>query len=70
VASRHWIVCGTVLGFGTSKLLASIVYQATAADPLVILAVALTMALLGFLSAAIHAWRVTLMNSAVLLRDG
>ena len=38
---------GLLLGFGTSKLLASIVYQATAADPLVILAVALTMALLG-----------------------
>ncbi len=48
---------GLLLGIGASKLLTSIVYQATAADPLVLFMVALTMAILGLVSAAIPARR-------------
>jgi predicted permease len=60
---------GLLLGIGASKLLASIVYQATAADPLVLLAVAFTMAILGLASAAIPARRAMHVDPAVLLRD-
>ena len=60
---------GLLLGIGASKLLTSIVYQATAADPLVLLAVAFTMALLGLLSAAIPARRAMHVDPAILLRD-
>ena len=62
-------IAGLALGFAASKLLASIVYQATASDPLVILAVALTMALIGLLSAAFPARRALSINPAKLLRD-
>ena len=50
-------LAGLLLGVAASRLLASIVYQATAADPFVILAVVLTMAFLGLLSAAMPARR-------------
>ena len=60
---------GLLLGIGASKLLTSIVYQATAADPLVLLAVAFTMAILGLASAAIPARRAMHVDPAILLRD-
>jgi predicted permease len=62
-------VAGLALGFAAGKLLASIVYQATASDPLVILAVACTMAAIGLVSAAIPARRALTINPAKLLRD-
>jgi predicted permease len=62
-------IAGLALGFAASKLLASIVYQATASDPFVILAVALTMALIGLVSAAFPARRALSVNPARLLRD-
>jgi predicted permease len=60
---------GLLLGIGASRLLASIVYPATSADPLVILMVVLTMAILGLVSAAIPARRAMRVDPAVLLRD-
>jgi predicted permease len=60
---------GLLLGIGASRLLTSIVYQATAADPLVLLAVAFTMAVIGLLSAAIPARRAMHVDPAILLRD-
>ncbi|MGI8771873.1 MAG: ABC transporter permease [Acidobacteriaceae bacterium] len=60
---------GLLLGIAASRLLASIVYQATASDPLVILAVTLTMACVGLISAAIPAQRALHINPARLLRD-
>jgi len=62
-------VAGLALGVAASKLLASIVYQATAADPLVIACVALTMALIGLISAAFPARRALAVDPARLLRD-
>jgi ABC-type antimicrobial peptide transport system permease subunit len=60
---------GLLLGIGASRLLASIVYQATAADPLVILAVVFTMIFLGLLSTAVPARRAVRVDPAVLLRE-
>ncbi len=62
-------IAGLALGAAASKLLASIVYQATAADPLVIACVALTMAVIGLLSAAFPARRALAVDPARLLRD-
>jgi predicted permease len=62
-------LAGLTLGLGTGHLLASVVYQATASDPLVLVGAALTMALVGFMSAALPARRALAVHPAVLLRD-
>lgn len=62
-------VAGLLCGIAASRVLASIVYQATASDPLVILGVTLTMACIGLLSAAIPAQRALHIDPARLLRD-
>jgi predicted permease len=62
-------VAGLALGIAASKLLASIVYQATASDPLVLVGVVLTMALIGIASAAFPARRALSVDPAKLLRD-
>jgi predicted permease len=60
---------GLLLGIAASRLLASIVYQAKAADPVVVFGVVLTMACLGLLSATIPARRALHVDPAMLLRD-
>ena len=45
-------VAGLALGFAANRILVSIVYQASAFDPWVILAATLTMALVGLISAS------------------
>lgn len=62
-------VAGLLLGFGATKLLASVVYHATAADPVVLLAVVLTMGLLGLVSAVVPARRAVRVDPAMLLRE-
>ncbi len=62
-------LAGLLLGFAVSRLLASIVYQASASDPFVLVAVVATMALLGFVSSALPARRALKADPAVLLRD-
>jgi predicted permease len=62
-------IAGLALGVAASKLLASIVYQATASDPLVILAAVLSMAGVGLISAALPARRAISVQPARLLRD-
>lgn len=62
-------IAGLALGVAASKLLTSIVYQATASDPLVIAGVALTMAAVGLISAAFPARRALSVDPARLLRD-
>jgi predicted permease len=62
-------LAGLLLGFASGRLLSSVVYQATAADPVVLIAAAATMALLGLVAALIPARRALFADPAVLLRD-
>ena len=62
-------VAGLLLGAAASRLLASIVYEASAYDPPVIIAAVMTMMLIGLLSAALPARRALAAEPAQLLRD-
>lgn len=62
-------ILGLVLGVAASRLLASIVYHASAGDPVVLLAVAVTMALVGIISASIPARRALAIHPMELLRE-
>jgi len=59
---------GVLLGILASRVLASIVYQATPRDPLVLGGVVLAMALLGLLATWIPAQRALSVDPAILLR--
>jgi predicted permease len=60
---------GLLLGILASRVLASIVYQATPRDPLVLAGVVLAMLLLGLLAAWIPARRALSIDPMVLLRE-
>ena len=60
---------GLLLGFAATKLLASIVYQASASDPVVLVSVAVTMALTGLTSAFLPARRALSIHPMELLRE-
>jgi len=60
---------GLLLGILASRVLASIVYQATPRDPLVLAGVVACMLLLGLLATWIPARRVLALDPAVLLRE-
>ena len=60
---------GLLLGILVSRVLASIVYQATPRDPLVLAGVVLAMALLGLLATWIPAQRALSVDPMVLLRE-
>ncbi len=60
---------GLLLGILASRVLASIVYQATPHDPLVLAGVVLTMSLLGLLATWIPAQRALSLDPATLLRE-
>jgi predicted permease len=60
---------GLVLGILASRVLASIVYEATSRDPLVLAGAVLAMALLGLLATWIPAQRVLSINPAMLMRE-
>ena len=60
---------GLLLGILASGLLASIVYQATPRDPLVLAGVVFAMLLLGLLATWIPAQRALAVNPLILLRD-
>jgi predicted permease len=62
-------IAGLVLGFAAGRVLASIVYQATASDPLVIFAAVATMGCIGLISAALPAQRALSAEPAMLLRE-
>jgi predicted permease len=62
-------LAGMVLGAAASKLLAAIVYQASAQDPVVLAAVAVTMFATGVLSVAGPVRRTLHIDPATLLRD-
>ncbi|KAA6459833.1 ABC transporter permease [Acidobacteria bacterium AB60] len=60
---------GLFLGLLASRVLASIVYQATPRDPLVLAGVVLAMALLGLFATWIPAQRALTINPLILLRE-
>ena len=60
---------GLVLGLLATRVLASIVYQATPRDPLVLAGVVLAMSLLGLVATWIPAQRALSVNPLVLLRE-
>jgi predicted permease len=60
---------GLLLGILASRVLASIVYQATPRDPLVLAGVVLAMALLGLVATWIPAQRALSIDPAILLRE-
>ena len=60
---------GLFLGILASRVLASIVYQATPRDPLVLAGVVLAMALLGLLATWIPAQRALSLDPLTLLRE-
>ena len=62
-------VVGILLGVGTSRILASIVFQATAQDPVVLAAVAFTVLFTGCLSVASPVRRALYVDPAHLLRE-
>jgi predicted permease len=60
---------GLLLGMLASRVLASIVYEATARDPLVLAGVVLAMSLVGLLAAWIPARRALAVDPMILLRE-
>jgi ABC-type lipoprotein release transport system permease subunit len=60
---------GLVLGVLASRVLSSIVYQATPRDPAVLAGVVIAMALLGLVATWIPAERALSVNPLVLLRE-
>jgi ABC-type antimicrobial peptide transport system permease subunit len=60
---------GLLLGILASRVLASIVYQASSRDPLVLAVVVLAMGLLGVLATWIPAQRALSIDPAILLRE-
>jgi predicted permease len=60
---------GLLLGIATTRLLAMVVYRANALDPLVLLSVVTTMALVGIVSASLPARRALTVNPSKLLRE-
>jgi ABC-type antimicrobial peptide transport system permease subunit len=62
-------VVGLLMGAAASRLLAAIVYQASAQDPFVLVAVAFTMLLTGCLSVAGPVRRALHIDPANVLRE-
>jgi ABC-type antimicrobial peptide transport system permease subunit len=62
-------LAGLALGMGASRLLGSIVYQATPRDPLVIIAVVLTMGTVGIAAAYRPARRALTLDPAEVLHE-
>jgi predicted permease len=62
-------IVGMLLGLATSRVLSAIVYQASAQDPFVLLAVVCTTVLAGLLSVANPVRRALHINPATLLRE-
>jgi ABC-type antimicrobial peptide transport system permease subunit len=60
---------GLLLGILASRVLASIVYQATPRDPLVLAGVVLAMLLLGLLATWIPARRALSVDPSILMRE-
>ena len=62
-------IAGLLLGMAASKVLASVVYEATPRDPLVVCGVVVAMVLLGTIAAWLPARRAASVDPAILLRE-
>jgi predicted permease len=62
-------IAGLLLGMAASKVLASVVYEATPRDPLVVCGVVVAMVLLGTIAAWLPATRAAGVDPAILLRE-
>ena len=62
-------IAGLLLGMAASKVLASVVYEATPRDPLVVCGVVVAMILLGTIAAWLPARRAASVDPAILLRE-
>ena len=62
-------IAGLSLGMAASKVLASVVYEATPRDPLVVCGVVVAMILLGTIAAWLPARRAASVDPAILLRE-
>jgi predicted permease len=62
-------ISGLLLGIAASRVLANIVYHASASDPVVLIGVVLTMAAVGLISASIPARRALSIHPMQLLRE-
>lgn len=62
-------IAGLLLGVAASRVLASIVYHASASDPLVLLGVLVTMLVIGLVSASLPARRALAIHPMDLLRE-
>jgi ABC-type antimicrobial peptide transport system permease subunit len=62
-------VAGLLLGMAASKVLASVVYEATPRDPLVVCGVVVAMVLLGAIAGWLAARRAAGVDPAILLRE-
>jgi ABC-type antimicrobial peptide transport system permease subunit len=60
---------GLLLGILASRVLASIVYQATPRDPIVLVGAVLAMSLVGLLAASVPAHRALSVDPMILLRE-
>jgi ABC-type antimicrobial peptide transport system permease subunit len=62
-------VAGLTLGALGSRVLSSIVYQATVYDPVVLIGAVVAMVLIGTMAAAVPARRAVTVEPAILLRE-
>jgi ABC-type antimicrobial peptide transport system permease subunit len=62
-------IAGLLMGMAASKVLGSVVYEATPRDPLVVGGVVVAMALLGLIAAWLPARRAAGVDPAILLRE-
>ena len=62
------IAAGLIVAFGTTRVLASLLYQVSATDAVTYVGVAILVTLVGMVAAWIPAWRASSANPAVTLR--
>jgi ABC-type antimicrobial peptide transport system permease subunit len=63
------VVCGSVVAIVASHVIASLLYETSARDPLIVGAVALLLVLVATIASGIPAWRATRADPVVALRS-
>jgi putative ABC transport system permease protein len=63
------VIAGTLLAFAATRLMASLLFQVGAADPMTFVAVTTLMIVVALLACAVPAWRAMRLHPAAVLRD-